>query len=720
MDETGQPGGVTPGGSNGAGSHGERADRGGKADSAGQARLNGWAAADAVWSNAGAALEPAPEPVQPPSWRTSAADGGVGHGWAEAPRYADLLAPLSPAPQPPQPQARPGVNGADSAPIALRVPASAPPYPYEGDLEDAARVSGLSEVTPIPPIVVDRSASPAQAVPAPQADVPRHGSEGARRGPEAVRHGADEARHGAEEALPARRPPAEEPARRQAAPSGPTPQGPSVSQVAPPRPSFGPSAARAQAATPPAPPQWQETRDAGMAADVPPGFRPQPPYERPGYDTSLYERPVSPSAPPARPGPATPLPARTPAPPRMASWAQEWPHPEPAPADPRGPRRPTDLAGDPLTTGAPQAAEAVTATPPVVPSPPAPAPVTPAPSARTPEPDVLPQRVPAEPDVPTAPEPPAEPPADGPDLTRIWSHLRRDDVQPRERPEGFDVQAILAAVRGVEGVRDASLRTTQAGAHSLRLDLADGADPAEVSRIVARLLQDRMGLAAAPKDASTPSEPAGQAAAPARARTEPTASGSYPAPTGSYLPAQPGGSVADQRRPAPETPRRRARRAREEGPLGQSAPVEAAPPRPLPAGKPGPRIVIDEVQVSTFGLDATVEVKLAADDRRATGRANGPAVDAYVLRLCAEAGASAVDDLLSTAEQVGDRGKCFVEHAAVVPFGSCEVAVVVVLLVCGGWVEQLAGSALVAGDPRQAVVRATLNAVNRRLEALLA
>jgi hypothetical protein len=154
--------------------------------------------------------------------------------------------------------------------------------------------------------------------------------------------------------------------------------------------------------------------------------------------------------------------------------------------------------------------------------------------------------------------------------------------------------------------------------------------------------------------------------------------------------------------------------------LGQSAPVEPAPPRPLPAGKPGPRIVIDEVQVSTFGLDATVEVRLAADERRATGRANGPAVDAYVLRLCAEAGASAVDDLLSTAEQVGDRGKCFVEHAAVVPFGTCEVAVVVVLLVCGGWVEQLAGSALVAGDPRQAVVRATLNAVNRRLEALLA
>ncbi|MGV9810303.1 hypothetical protein ACWDSE_32470, partial [Micromonospora chersina] len=70
--------------------------------------------------------------------------------------------------------------------------------------------------------------------------------------------------------------------------------------------------------------------------------------------------------------------------------------------------------------------------------------------------------------------------------------------------------------------------------------------------------------------------------------------------------------------------------------------------------------------------------------------------------------------------RAGERGRCFVEHTAVVPFGNCEVATVVVLLVCDGWVEQLAGSALVAGDPRQAVVRATLAAVNRRLEALLA
>jgi hypothetical protein len=167
--------------------------------------------------------------------------------------------------------------------------------------------------------------------------------------------------------------------------------------------------------------------------------------------------------------------------------------------------------------------------------------------------------------------------------------------------------------------------------------------------------------------------------------------------------------------------------AGEAGPLtvGHSYPggqdtVETAPSRSLPAGQTsGPRVVIDHVQVSTFGLEATVEVRLAAGEQHATGLAIGPAVDGYVLRLCAVSAAAAVDELLRVSTQMTGRGRCFVEHAAVLPFGTCEVATVVVLLVSDGWVEQLAGSALVAGDPRQAVVRATLAAVNRRLDALL-
>ncbi|MFV2105923.1 hypothetical protein [Micromonospora sp. LOL_015] len=357
--------------------------------------------------------------------------------------------------------------------------------------------------------------------------------------------------------------------------------------------------------------------------------------------------------------------------------------------------------------------------------------------------DALPQRVPADPDVPTVPQqlPPVEHAAETPELARIASHLRRGDVvdQPQERPEGFDVGAILAAVRGVGGVRDASLRTTDAGAHSLRLDLAEGADPAEVSRLVARLLQERMGLAAAPQnlpgvepdhglpalpgraDLPAPSRPPGLTAPP------PTAPGGIPgwvAPEPADVPRrrrQPLGPRPGQDDPPPRHAGAAAATSAVPCPEPAGTAPESGPPRPLnPGGRPGPRVVLDHVQVSTFGVDATVEVRLTAGQRTTSGVATGPAVDGYVLRLCAAAAASAIEKLLAGPAGAADRGRCIVEHAAVVPMGGCEVAVVVVLLACGGWVEQLAGSAVVSGDPRQAVVRATLAAVNRRLDALLA
>jgi hypothetical protein len=148
--------------------------------------------------------------------------------------------------------------------------------------------------------------------------------------------------------------------------------------------------------------------------------------------------------------------------------------------------------------------------------------------------------------------------------------------------------------------------------------------------------------------------------------------------------------------------------------------VDYRPPRPLyPGEHPGPRIVIENVHVNTFGTEATVSVRLSVGPRTAAGEATGPAVDGYLLRLCAMATAGAVDQLLASSDDPDGPARCFVEHAAAVPFGASHVAVVVLLLSWGGWVEQLAGSAVVTGDDRHAMVRATLAAVNRRLEALL-
>ena len=112
-------------------------------------------------------------------------------------------------------------------------------------------------------------------------------------------------------------------------------------------------------------------------------------------------------------------------------------------------------------------------------------------------------------------------------------------------------------------------------------------------------------------------------------------------------------------------------------------------------------------------------MRLAVAGQTAAGIASGPAVVGYLLRLCAMATASAVDELLTHSDHADGPAKCFVEHAASVPFGSTQVAVVVLLLSVGGWIEQLSGSAVITGDDRQAMVRATLAAINRRLEALL-
>nr|WP_231931064.1 hypothetical protein [Micromonospora coriariae] len=592
--------------------------------------------------------------------------------------------------------------------------------------------------------------------------------------------------------------------------SGPPPTDPPPPPEAPPAPTGPPPA---PPVAPPAPagpalaaerPSWTGRSPATPAseprtdrADWSEGRLPAAPVERPSWPASRSASPPrandagEPSG-PARPETRSAAPFRlrpeTPEPSRAAPAATG---PSPAATAPT----PTGSVPAPATSGSgrsdrPSAAPAPTSAPPYAArrSAPDPAsPADPADGARLPDQTsaVLPQRVPAEPDVPVVPEPPAvEPPAETPELARIATHLRRDDEPAplRERPEGFDVNAILDAVREVAGVRDAALRRTPAGAHSLRLDLADGADPAEVSRQVARLLQDRMGLAAAPQNLpglpTTPPPPVRRRAAeprsaeprsaeprsaeprsaerrapeprsaePRDAGVEPRtgevrATGSAAAGRGEATPAgseQQVGADGSRRRRA-SAPHRGRATVEEPGSVsaapagaatgspatlgtsysgGQVTTTESAPSRPLDTGgTPGPRVVIDHVQVSTFGLDANVEVRLLAGGESAAGHATGPAVDGYVLRLCAVAAAAAVDELLRGAENA-ERGRCFVEHAAVVPFGNCEVATVVVLLVCEGWVEQLAGSALVAGDPRQAVVRATLAAVNRRLEALL-
>ena len=698
MDETGHSGDA------GA------ADGGTGAESRDRTLLNGWAARESPWSNAGSALDPETEvpawrrsdtgvrpfaqerplpmdppageirpfakPPPPPSFAPAPApedepprlQNAAAPRWSDSrARYQDLLAHLSPGSEPRQNEPprvaeapRTGSGRPDPlAPELLRpdvqdttelravngnLPSSAPPYPYEGDLDD------VRPEPPRPAAAQQRAAFPAV----------RPATPGGRRADwvtsESARHALD-----------------------------------------PPTPMEGLPRVAQPTAT-------DESRSGDQGS------------VRPSYDRSSFPRRL-----PYEP-------ADTP-----SGYAES----------PAFPGRPT---GDP-------------------------GPGSPAEQSFP----ALPQRVPAQPDVPTVPEPPSvEPPAETPALARIATHLRRGDVlSAQERQEGFDVNAILAAVREVEGVRRASLRSSPAGAHSLRLDLSEGADPAEVSSQVARLLQDRMGLDAAMKGASplagvqppAPRGPAPRSAPPAPAPLSPApAPPSYPGPPAprSAPPSYPGPpaprsappsySASAPVSPPPESPvsspaaqasappapaapfvpsqpnpagrptAGTVSYSSASGPIPSEAPtsVEPAPPRPLDIGeRPGPRVMIENVKVNTFGTEATVEVRLTVNGRITAGEATGPAVDGYLLRLCAMATAGAVDELLTTSDHADGPAKCFVEHAAAVPFGSMRVAVVVMLLSVGGWVEQLSGSAVITGDDRHAMVRATLAAVNRRLEALL-
>ncbi|MGH8876329.1 MAG: hypothetical protein ACRD0P_03140 [Stackebrandtia sp.] len=154
-------------------------------------------------------------------------------------------------------------------------------------------------------------------------------------------------------------------------------------------------------------------------------------------------------------------------------------------------------------------------------------------------------------------------------------------------------------------------------------------------------------------------------------------------------------------------------RARPAAPAVGAVEAEPARERPSPMQQSG-RVMLERTQVITSGFESTVEVGLTVNGNRAMGRASGPAVDRHILRGAAEATVDAVGVL------VGKDARVVVESASIENTGSCRVAVVVVLMLTQDGAEQLAGAAPVDADRRQAVVHATLQALNRRLESMLA
>ncbi len=117
------------------------------------------------------------------------------------------------------------------------------------------------------------------------------------------------------------------------------------------------------------------------------------------------------------------------------------------------------------------------------------------------------------------------------------------------------------------------------------------------------------------------------------------------------------------------------------------------------------------VQFTVDGMLCTAEVTMSLDEATVLGLAHGPASRGNRLRLLAMATIDALNKLIP--ELVG----LVIEDVSVVTMAQGRVALAMVTRMTQQTEETLIGAALVRHDEKEAVVRATLDAINRRLMA---
>lgn len=137
----------------------------------------------------------------------------------------------------------------------------------------------------------------------------------------------------------------------------------------------------------------------------------------------------------------------------------------------------------------------------------------------------------------------------------------------------------------------------------------------------------------------------------------------------------------------------------------QTSPAAAPDARPRPA--------IERMHLVSSGLDVTASVTLRLGERTGVGEATGTATQTGVQRAVASATARAVEQLVT------GRLRIELEHIETTAAGPVRTVVVTVTMLSGTGSERLTGAAGIRDDARQAVIRATLDALNRRLEPLL-
>jgi hypothetical protein len=146
----------------------------------------------------------------------------------------------------------------------------------------------------------------------------------------------------------------------------------------------------------------------------------------------------------------------------------------------------------------------------------------------------------------------------------------------------------------------------------------------------------------------------------------------------------------------------------------EDAEVPAHPAPDVPMQRAGTRPAISRMHLVSSGLDVTATVTLSADGRTAQGEAQGSASQSGVQRAVAAATLRAVEALS------GDAARFELDHLEVTQLGAERTVLISLTMLSAKGTERLTGAATVREDVRQAVIRATLDALNRRLESLLA
>ncbi|HEX3003135.1 MAG TPA: hypothetical protein VHO27_02920 [Angustibacter sp.] len=142
--------------------------------------------------------------------------------------------------------------------------------------------------------------------------------------------------------------------------------------------------------------------------------------------------------------------------------------------------------------------------------------------------------------------------------------------------------------------------------------------------------------------------------------------------------------------------------------LAPSVPAQAqAPTEPAPPASSA-RVVVDRVSVVTEQHEVLASVRLRHGERAHEGTARRPATGSGAHRALAEATAAAVEAVVDA------RARLDVDQVDLLQVGPDHVAVVVLTLLAPTGIDRLTGSALVRSDSQDAVVRATLDALNRR------